>query len=166
MAKIKKTYPPYWTYPDRYYLFTDGSCWPNPDGPGGWAWVLVYNCDVLETDCGPLLETTTSRAELRAIQGAMRRTLTLPNATIVTDSAYCHNGYNTHFKAASKRGFRKACGSPLANLDIIRPTMAMFQPSKVKVDKIKGHNKNEFNELADKLCGEQRKFIAEKYGLY
>jgi len=61
-------------------LWTDGSVYPNPGGPGGWACLMRYyksNAGTYQTKTfgGGLFSTTNNRAELTAVLEGIRRIL-------------------------------------------------------------------------------------------
>ena len=148
---------------DVYYFFTDGSCWPNPGGPGGWAYVCVKNNIPIRRRSGGLKKTTTNRAELYAILHAMIRATRLGEpCIIVTDSAYCYDGMTKNFSKLRDRNWNTHSGNePARNVDLIKRMLAIYMPY-IRFAKVKGHSGIHYNEIADILAGEQRKRIQKK----
>lgn len=158
-------------------IFTDGSCSENP-GPGGWA--TVFNCD---TDCktyaGFVVDTTNNRMELTAMIEALKQILEQelvlskeswkywehwnPNGyEIFSDSAYVVNAINLHWiEKWKKLDWKKARDNEdIKNKDLWQELDKVYSKIQsigisVKIEKVKGHAGNTFNELVDKLAKEQ-----------
>lgn len=128
-------------------IYTDGSCFPNPNGYGGWAFVVVDNGSVLYSDYGGDAPTTNNRMELAAILEAM---IWAGNrkCSIYSDSQYCVNVINEWYESwvRGKRLVGKA------NMDIIEKLMGVYYAGNFVVDWVRGHNGNDFNEMADDLA--------------
>lgn len=139
-------------------IFTDGACSGNP-GPGGWAIIVNENeeCKVLS---GGEIETTNNRMELtaaiNAIEYVLENDLLVDKYTeveIISDSAYVVNAINKAWLHAWKMsGWKTAGKSDVANKDLWQKMYDKYSKcsSKVKFVKVKGHNGNSFNEMADK----------------
>ena len=148
--------------PADYIVYTDGSCLKNPDGPGGFAAVIV------ETKSGTARElsggepsTTNNRMELRAGIEALRA---LPAPSLVdfyTDSQYMKNAFTKYWLRNWKRnGWRTATGDPVKNQDLWRALDEEFQRRTVRFHWVKGHAGNRWNERCDELArGEAGKFL-------
>ena len=137
-----------------YVVYTDGSCLKNPDGPGGFAAVIV------ETKCGTARElsggepsTTNNRMELRAGIEALRA---LPPDSVVdfyTDSQYMKNAFTKNWLRNWKRnGWRTATGDSVKNQDLWRALDEEFQLRTVRFHWVKGHAGNRWNERCDTLA--------------
>ena len=145
-----------------YVVYTDGSCLRNPDGPGGYAAVIV------ETKSGTARElsggepsTTNNRMELRAGIEALR---TLPPDAVVdfyTDSQYMKNAFTKYWLRNWKlRGWVTATGEPVKNQDLWRALDEEFHCRTVRFHWVKGHAGNRWNERCDALArGEAEKFL-------
>ena len=48
-----------------FKIYTDGSCHGNP-GPGGWAFIIVTNDEVIKEKSGSMEKTTNNQMELSA----------------------------------------------------------------------------------------------------
>lgn len=97
-------------------VWTDGSCSPNP-GPGAWAIVMQHPSGRLESFCGFLPNTTSNRAELRAILEAIRKLIPLGGGKIYSDSKWCVNVINRRWRATKNLGLIEAIGEQINHLD-------------------------------------------------
>lgn len=140
--------------PPDYIIYTDGSCLRNPDGPGGWAAV------VLDLDMNKITElhggapsTTNNRMELTAAIGAM--SYAAPGATVdlYTDSQYLKNAFTKNWLAGWKRkGWVTASREPVKNQDLWRELDALYSERKIRFHWVKGHVGVEHNERCDVLA--------------
>ena len=57
-----------------YEIYTDGSAKGNDPNnrSGGWAYVLLYDGDIIRKDCGIVLGTSNQRMELQACAEALK----------------------------------------------------------------------------------------------
>ena len=145
----------------RYIAYTDGSCLVNPNGPGGWATVII------DTETGETVElsqgcpgTTNNRMEMEAAIAAMSFPDEPSSITIYTDSQYLKNGFAANWITGwKKRGWVKSNGQPVLNQDLWQKLDALYQTHQVKFQWVKGHAGNTFNERCDELArGEAMKF--------
>lgn len=153
---------------DVYELWTDGSCHPNPNGPGGWAYRLIrrqpmQQDEVLLEGSGPLACATTNRAELLAaingLQAVLAQYPQIPRLTVCSDSAYVVNCFRDkwHVKWAA-RGWLNNANKPIENPDLWKELLALNQTPQldVKWEHVRGHSGLEHNERVDHLAGQQR----------
>ena len=141
---------------DTLYIFTDGSCYPNP-GPGGWGAILLYNGH-LRLEYGGSEGETNNTMELRAILEGLRARKDHRVPTLLfTDSQYCVNALTKWWKGWEKRGWTTSSGSPVKNQDLIREII--HQADQVSFKWIKGHSGQTFNEAADRLARKGRALV-------
>lgn len=129
-------------------VYTDGACMGNP-GPGGWAWVVPRG----PWASGPDPETTNQRMELQAVLEALRE-LEGP-VEVFSDSTYVVNCFRDGwYKGWLRRGWLNANRKPVANQDLWRPLIALYQEREPEVSFqwVKGHSDNEWNDIADQLA--------------
>ncbi len=144
-----------------YTVYTDGSCLRNPDGPGGYAAVIISTQDgEIREISGGEPSTTNNRMELRAGIEALRA---LPNGATVdfyTDSQYMKNAFTKYWLRNWKRnGWKTATGEPVKNQDLWRTLDEAFSLHNVRFHWVKGHAGNCWNERCDELArGEAAKF--------
>lgn len=97
---------------------------------------------------------TANIAELKGLIAALEYVLERkPNhATIYCDSQYAVKTFNSWIDTWHKKGWRRSKGGAVKNIDLIRK---LFQLKKDLTDQsvnvvwVKGHNGNNFNEVAD-----------------
>ncbi|MBR6439891.1 MAG: NUDIX domain-containing protein [Aeriscardovia sp.] len=129
---------------------TDGSALSNPEGAMGWAWV---DQESGERECGGCRKGTNQVGELTAVLMALRR-FREGDLLIETDSRYAIGCSRDWVKAWKKRGWKKADGSPVKNLPLIRAIDEEISKrgGSVEFAWVKGHAGNPFNEAADSLA--------------
>lgn len=139
-------------------FYTDGSAHPNP-GPGGYGVLEIVNDKPFyayskQTD----EQTTNNREELKSILFVMftnGRQISdfraIPD--VFSDSAYCVNTLNDWMFKWANNGWVKSDGKEPENLDLIKAYYEYYQDGyRINLQKIKGHNGHEWNELVDKLA--------------
>lgn len=129
--------------------YTDGSSRGNP-GPGGYGLILmVEGTNYSKKISGGFRKTTNNRMELLAVIVALE-TLTKANQEIIiiTDSKYV-------FDSITKRwvwGWQKKGFKGKKNPDLWRRLLKIYPKHQVKMQWVKGHNGNKYNEIADQLA--------------
>ena len=137
-----------------YTVYTDGSCLRNPDGPGGYAAVILSSQgdDVRELSGGEP-STTNNRMELRAGIEALRAVPPHSTVEFYTDSQYMKNAFTKNWLRNWKRnGWRTATGEPVKNQDLWRALDEAFSLRTVHFHWVKGHAGNRWNERCDELA--------------
>lgn len=137
--------------PDKFYLFTDGSCLGNP-GPGGFAALLVINDTIARMTSGSEPSTTNNEMELTAI--AQGLTIVEEPAVVVTDSRYCQMGITTWSLSWKSNNWRKSNKKPIKNLSLWQ-TIDENRDKISRIIRVAGHSGVKYNELADKLAHQQ-----------
>ena len=135
-------------------IYTDGGCVPNP-GAGGWGVAVYQGGEEVWSESGGEIETTNNRMELTAIIKALELAHGRP-CLIFTDSMLCVNTLSQWAKGWKAKGWRKADGGEVKNLDLVKRAYELFQNSKAKMVWVKGHAGNVGNERADTLASEGR----------
>lgn len=151
--------PAFPTQSDSLLVYTDGACSGNP-GPGGWAWALAPNG--ARHDSGGESGTTNQRMELMAAMEAIRVNAPIADAemkhlVIVSDSTYVVKCFNDRWWVRWKaNGWRNAKKEPVANTDLWKPMIAMYEaldPAKrPSFQWVKGHSGDPMNDLVDELA--------------
>lgn len=144
-------------------MFTDGACSSNP-GPGGYAAIINYPSGT-KTISGFEENTTNNRMELKAVIMGMNEVLNMiyqgeevKELEIISDSAYVINAINQNWiENWERNNFKNAKGESIKNVDLwgyLKENLITFDFIKVVVKfiKIKGHNGNCFNEMADEVA--------------
>ena len=125
-------------------ISTDGSVIVNSKkskskkGPGGWAFVR-HNSD--EAESGFENDTTNNRMELLAVIKALEH-YPAENLVIRTDSQY------VSMTAGAKQTTKQ-------NHDLWDRFQSLCDGRKVRIDWVKGHSGDQYNELADKMANAQ-----------
>ncbi len=131
-------------------VYTDGACKGNP-GPGGWGWVVPDGPWANGSDP----DTTNQRMELMAVLDALRN---LPGPVeVVSDSTYVVKCFNDRWwEGWLKRGWKNAKKEPVANRDIWEPLIDLYRrrADEISFRWVKGHDGNEWNDIADRLAVE------------
>ena len=143
-------------------LFCDGACLGNP-GPGGWAYLLR-----LRTPEGPREkeqsgaepDTTNNRMELRgAIEGL--GALTRPcEVELFCDSQYVVKGIQSWLAGWKRKGWRKADGQPVINVELWKELDAQLHVHRVTAHWVRGHAGHPENERVDQLAAAAAKSVA------
>lgn len=131
-------------------IYTDGSCFPNPNGFGGWAFVATHHGKEIYKQAGSAQNTTNNRMELHAILQALQW-IQQDEVYIYSDSQYAVNSITIWFEGWQKTGKI----NKRSNIDLIKPCYDICMTKNVKIFWIKGHNNNRFNDMADDLCNNQ-----------
>lgn len=123
----------------------DGSALGNP-GPAGWAWYV----DDERWAAGGWPHGTNNIGELTAVLEFLRAT---ENETepvhILCDSQYAIKACTEWLAGWKRKGWRKADGKPVMNVEIIKALDEALQGRKVTFEWVKGHANHPMNEAAD-----------------
>jgi len=145
----------------KIIIYTDGACSGNP-GPGGWGAVLFYGEHIKEIS-GSEEATTNQRMELTAVIEALKALKVSGwEVTVYSDSAYIVNAFKQGWiENWQKNGWKNSKKEAVANQDLWLNLLALLQKNRVKIEKVKGHAGDEFNERCDQLARAAiKKFIA------
>lgn len=126
------------------FIWVDGSCYPNPGGPGGWAAVFRFR-DYEKVLSGRIDAPTTSpRAEVTAAIMALRA-LTRPcDLTLFTDSRYVADGGRQWM-----RGWERIGWDGVANADLWKQLREATRPHRIEWRWLRGHAGHAENERCD-----------------
>lgn len=135
---------------ERLHVYTDGSCLVNPGGAVGWAAVFVdpVQNKELYSHVGGAAAGTNNIAEL---MGAITALENLPEgvpARVFSDSQYVVNGISVWMPGWEKKDFKG-----VKNVELWRRLRELTRFKDVVFQWVRGHNGNEFNEVADVLAG-------------
>lgn len=132
-------------------IYTDGACSHNGSWQGGWGVVAVKDGVAFHEEGGSELETTNNRMEMQAfLRGLELGASYVDDFVIVTDSAYVMNAFTQGWiKNWEKNGWKNAKKQPVANQDLWQKIIQFPTP---KIEKVKGHSGDEFNDKADAIA--------------
>lgn len=138
----------------RVELYCDGACLGNP-GPGGWGYLLRVHTEggAKEKEAsGGEPETTNNRMELRgAIEGLA--VLSRPcEVALYSDSQYVVKGIQSWIAGWKRKGWRKADGQPVMNVELWKELDAQLATHRVTATWVRGHDGHPENERVDKLA--------------
>jgi ribonuclease HI len=142
-------------------IYTDGGAKPNPNGPGGWAALLIYS-DVQKELSGGEVSTTNNRMELTAACEALEALKQPCEVTFYTDSEYVQKGISEWLPNWVKKNWRTSTGKPVKNQDLWERLYAATQRHKITWKWVRGHAGNHYNERVDQLATAVREKIGSK----
>lgn len=123
----------------------DGSALNNP-GPAGWAWYVDEACWA----AGGWPSGTNNQGELQAVLDLLRQTAHADDdLTVLCDSQYVINAVTTWMPGWKRRGWRKADGKPVLNVDQLKAIDAELAGRSVRFEWVRGHSGHGLNEAAD-----------------
>lgn len=123
----------------------DGSSLSNP-GPSGWAWFI----DGQRWRAGGWKHGTNNMGELMAVLDLLEQTAGAPDDLLVyCDSQYVINAVTKWMPGWKRRGWKKADGKPVLNVELLQGIDAAIAGRRVTFEWVKGHAGHELNEAAD-----------------
>lgn len=143
-------------------LYCDGSC-PKPNGPGGWAFIVVEGGHVLIEKAGGKRSTTNNQMELEAaIQGLewlLAQGYVGRDVRITSDSQYVIKGIHQWVHAWRRQGWRRrdrdGSWQQVSNVMQWKQLFHLaHEQFTCTYEWVRGHNGHHYNELCDKLAGE------------
>ncbi|GAA2753866.1 ribonuclease HI [Amnibacterium kyonggiense] len=133
----------------------DGSALGNP-GPAGWAWYI----DADRWAAGGWPHGTNNMGELKAVLELFRATAEVDDDLLVLcDSQYVINSVVKWMPGWKRKGWRKADGSPVMNVELMKDIDAALAGRRYRFEWVKGHVGHELNEAAD----ERARAVATAY---
>jgi ribonuclease HI len=139
-------------------IYTDGSCFPNPGGPGGWAAIIrIPGQSEIEIK-GNHPSTTNNRMELTAVIKAIEHCPKVDHDLtwihLYSDSQYVVNPINSKGKVGkwSKQENR-------TNRDLWEMLLTAMEGKSVKAIWVKGHDGHPENERCDVMAESERESL-------
>lgn len=142
--------------------YTDGGCWPNPGGPGGWG-VMIKGLEMQTVEMvGGERESTNNKMEMQAAIEALRRIgPTTRPVTLYTDSEYLKRGASEWLAGWKRRNWKTAGKKPVKNLDRWQQIDELMKAMPNLTWKwVRGHSGNPGNERADALATLGKEMVA------
>lgn len=123
----------------------DGSALGNP-GPAGWCWYVDDGCWA----AGGWPHGTNNMGELTAVLELFRATAHLDEELLVQcDSQYVINALTKWMPNWKRKGWRKADGSPVLNLELMQSLDEALRGRRYRFEWVRGHSGHPMNEAAD-----------------
>ncbi len=124
----------------------DGSSLSNP-GPSGWAWYI----DEDRWSAGGWAHGTNNMGELMAVLDLLRQTAPVADEDLLVlcDSQYVINSVTKWSPGWKRRGWRKADGKPVLNVELLQEIDRELTGRRVRFEWVKGHAGHDLNEAAD-----------------
>ena len=123
----------------------DGSALGNP-GPMGWAWYI----DDASWAAGGAPHGTNNIGELTAVLELLRATAHVDDDLLIhCDSRYVIDSISKWMPGWKKKGWKKADGKPVLNLELMQALDQAMQGRRVRFEWVKGHAGHPLNEAAD-----------------
>ncbi|GAB3269727.1 ribonuclease HI family protein [Sinomonas notoginsengisoli] len=124
----------------------DGSALGNP-GPAGWAWYV----DEDHWHAGGWPHGTNNQGELMAVLDLFRSTVHMADEPlrILCDSQYVINCITKWMPGWKRRGWKKADGKPVLNVDLLAQIDAELAGRDYTFEWVRGHAGHALNEAAD-----------------
>jgi len=134
------------------FIYTDGSCKPNP-GPSGYGVVVIEDGVKTLYSGGYSKNGTNNIAELLGIRTAIELAEG-KDAVIYSDSSYAINSIVKWGPGWKRNGWTRVNGDDIPNIDIIKDVFELYMSNKSQIDirHVKAHNGDVNNELADMLA--------------
>ncbi len=126
-------------------IYTDGSCLKNPDGPGGWAALILdkeYEWEIVGNDPS----TTNNKMELQAVIEALKFVVDY-DITIYSDSTYVIKGITEWIDNWIRKDWKK-----VKNVELWKELYDLVKDRDVKWEWVKAHANNEYNNRVDILA--------------
>ena len=150
-------------------LYCDGSC-PRPQGPGGWAWIIVRD-GARDQGAGSELATTNNRMEMMAaikgLEWLAENRYRGERVLITSDSQYVIRGLEKWAHEWKARGWRRLDENSkwvkVKNVDLWTPLFHLAHETfRTEFQWVRGHAGHSYNEECDKLAGEQAWALIER----
>jgi len=157
----------------RVKIHTDGCCLVNPGGPGSWAVVISPEEDLAISDktiffSGGHNKTTNNIQELSGVLEALKwvKENKKTNVIIYSDSKYCVTGANVWVHAWAKQCWKKrkmkhGVLASIKNVDLWKQIYGLYCETSCRLEWVRGHNGDPFNEFADMLAGKAVKAFSD-----
>lgn len=151
--------------PSTVLVFTDGSCFPNPNGDGGWAFYVTYNGKQAVRYGSRKGDATNNLMELLALLHALLYVPAGPKydmpLLIYTDSKYCQQAVTSWIQGWIKSGWRTSNGSPVKNREVLEQIHELVEAHRMwrpfEIRWVRGHSGIPENELVDQAANTARK---------
>lgn len=145
-------------------IYTDGGCYPNPGGPGGWG-AIIKSDDIRFELSGNDKSTTNNRMELtaaiRALNFVAQSNISPTVIHLYSDSQYLVRGASSWIYFWVEGGWRRGKGM-VPNYDLWSSLLDEVRRSKhtIRFHWIRGHDGHPENTRCDELATTERKRLS------
>jgi len=144
----------------EFEIYTDGACIGNGqvENIGGWSFVCIERGELFFHSVGVFKNTTNNIQELTGVLNALRCCIEykLTDFTIFSDSQYVVKGFNDWMTNWQKKNWKINSNQKVKNLSLWKELFEIKQQfDSVDLRWVKGHNGNQWNELADQLIEQE-----------
>ncbi len=139
-------------------IYTDGGAKPNPNGPGGWAALLIFGNNEKPLSGGEP-KTTNNRMELTAAIKALEALQRRCKVVFYTDSQYLRNGITEWISKWRKNGWLTAKKEPVLNQDLWMRLYDLTLQHDIQWNWTRGHAGDHYNERVDRMATAARETI-------
>lgn len=139
----------------KYEIYTDGACRSNQtdNNVGAWAFIVYHGGVKKGSKSKATFNTTNNVQELTSVLEALRWANKLgESVTLFCDSEYVINSITKWMIGWAAKGWKKADGKIVANLELMQQLFEEYNPNKHTFVKIKGHSGNIGNDAVDELA--------------
>ena len=140
-------------------IYTDGSSkhYGQVMRFGGWAYIVLYDSNIIHQDCNSEYGATNQRMELTAVANALEyiQKIRRPSEKVIiySDSAYLVNCWGQKwYKKWLENGWHNSKGAPVANMELWFKLIPFFDNFWYEFRKIPGHSGVIWNERCDALA--------------
>jgi ribonuclease HI len=133
-------------------IYTDGCC--KKDKRGAWG-AVVLNGSATKMIGGFKENTTNNQMEISGALAGLHACSYFPSEIlIISDSKYFVDSFNMYLPNWIKKGWRKADGDPVKNIDLWQEAQRLKLQAKIKpkAQWVKGHNECIWNRIADQIA--------------
>lgn len=137
---------------EMWYAYTDGSCLKNPDGEGGWSFIIFTPSGSPIKCSGYSPSTTNQRMEIMAVLQALKFVPADTPVTVYSDSKYVCCAVESWIHNWVAKDWTKSDGKPVLNKELWMIMYQLMQTHDVTMKWVKGHASNIFNNECDKMA--------------
>ena len=135
-----------------YSIYTDGGCSGNP-GPGGWAYLILKDGELILEKSGGEALTTNNKMELSAVISSLSFLYEngIREASLYTDSQYVKNGITNWIFSWKRNGWRTSQKGEVKNKEYWVKLDELNSKLNIEWNWVKGHAGLKWNERVDEL---------------
>ena len=127
-------------------VYTDGAAIPNP-GSAGWGAVFVVDGQLKRKMSGHIDHATNNEAEITAAIRAVEAFTRPSDFTVYSDSEYLIKSMTTWIPDRGYEGYK--------NAHLFERLIEVCEPHAINWQWVRGHNGNQYNEIADELANKR-----------